>query len=428
MNWSFEEAQRYVWGLAKSQNVNPDRFAQLLKACGETTSFPCMHFAGSNGKGSVCAFCDAALRHAGKKVGRYTSPHLNNITERIAIDGNPICAQDFAATIQRVAHAAQTCALKYGPASPFEVLTATALLYFAQQRVDVAVIETGLGGRLDPTRHVTAQVTGITRIAKEHTALLGNTLAQIAMEKAGILKQGIPAVIAPQQGEALKVLLRQAQAVGAPAYPIAQQDIVRKEDTLLARRMDVRLPSGWLRNLEIGLLGGYQFENAALAAAALECAGVREASIRFGLKEVAWPGRMQRLPLYGRQFLLDGAHNTSGAAVLAQSLAGYYPDTDITLVLGIGAVKDAAGMLDCLLPHATRMIATSSGESSALSPETLHDLARQHNSTQVPVYSTPGPQQALERAIDVAPMAGLILVCGSLYLVGEMLQLLSREP
>jgi dihydrofolate synthase/folylpolyglutamate synthase len=365
---------------------------------------PLLHVAGTNGKGSTCAMAAAALRAAGLRTGCYTSPHLERFNERIAVDGREITD---AALSEVVAELRAACPWHDGGEPEdrltyFEFATLAALLHFDRERVDVAVIEVGLGGRLDATNVVRPAVTAIARIGLDHTQWLGGTLALVAREKAGIFKAGVPAVVHAHQPEGvLEVLRERAAHVGAP-FEVA--------------------PRGW--DGPLALAGAHQQGNAGLAVAslrALRAAGVPvgEAAIAEGLARAAWPGRLE---LVGG-VLLDGAHNPDGAAALAAELDVRYAGRPVELIFGVLADKDHAGMLEALRGRVRRLHLVAPGSARARPPADVAALAARLG---IDATVHDGAAVALRAAREAAGEGGAVVAAGSLYLVGELRALLRR--
>ncbi|HVP66905.1 MAG TPA: cyanophycin synthetase [Anaeromyxobacteraceae bacterium] len=389
MRFGLERMERALAGLGR-----PDR------------TFPILHVAGTNGKGSTCAMAAAALKAAGHRVGLYTSPHLVRFHERIQVDGQPIPDEVLAARIEEVRRACPW----HDTGDPaerltyFEFATLLGLLHFAREGVGVAVVEVGLGGRFDATNAVVPRVAAVSRIGLDHVQLLGNTLDAIAREKAGIFKRGVPAVVAAAQApEALAALRDEARRRLAP-FHVADE--------------------GWPGAL--GLRGPHQRGNAALAAAALrllDASGVRvgEECVRQGLAEARWPGRLEEVA----GVVLDGAHNPDGAAALAAALPVLYPGQPVELVFGVLADKDHEGMLRALGPAVRRIHLVAPDSPRARPPSGYRDLAARHCDA-VDVHDA--CLAAIACAKDAAADGAAVCVAGSLYLVGEARRLLAGDP
>ncbi len=305
-------------------------------------------------------------------------------------------------------------------ASVFEATTALALDHFARAGVEVAVLEVGLGGRLDATTVGRPQVTVLTRIDYDHQALLGDTLARIAWDKAHIIRSGV-AVSARQDPEAEAPIVERAAALSVPLLLEGRElGVAVREASLDGQRLDLAGPDWRIEDARCALLGPHQPSNAVVAVAAARVMGAGEGAIRRGLAEVRWPGRFQVLP-GSPTVILDGAHNPGGARALAASLRAYFPGRPVTFVLGISADKDQAGILTPLLPLAERVIFTAANSPRAADPETLRELARRLGPLPVErlaVAARPADALALARR---ASSQGLVCAAGSLFLLGELL-------
>jgi dihydrofolate synthase/folylpolyglutamate synthase len=378
-----------------------DRMQRALEELGRPERCaPAFHVAGTNGKGSVCAMLDAASRAAGLRTGLYTSPHLERFAERFQIDGVPITDEGLLGLYEELKTRLPWAFDGPDALTFFELVTLIGFQYFARSKVDVMVIEVGLGGRLDATNVLTPLVTCITAIGLEHREFLGDTLAAIAGEKAGILKQGVPAVVARQHPEADATILRRAREVRAP---------------LVLEGRDFP-PS----DLPIGLRGEHQRSNAAVAFRALEIAqasglALSRAAAKEGIARVRWPGRLETIA-QRPEIVLDGAHNPPAADALATACRDLFAGRRIHLVCGLLADKEVDPILDRLLPLATRFIATAPGSPRAIPAA---DLAK-HVRGRVPCEVANTSTEAMEIALRGAGPDDVVLVCGSLYLVGEV--------
>lgn len=387
--------------------------------------------AGTNGKGSVLALCGSVLRGAGLRVGETPKPHLVTYRERLQIDGRPIAPDAFAALAARVLPLADRVARRHGEPTEFELLTAMLFRWFADEGVEVALVEVGLGGRLDATHAWDGGVAVVTNVDLDHTDRLGTTIRQIAREKAAIIERGDLAVTGAT-GEALSVIRGRARRVGAPLTVAAPAPLVRHDrDGIVAR-----LPR--LGDVIVGLRGRHQAANLAVADAtldALAAAGIAatdDRQRRDGYAAARWPGRLELLGVGGRDVLLDGAHNPAGAAALAQALDDLRPHLSpgsVTLVMGAMADKDVAGIVAALSRSAAlrgaTVIATRVGANRALEAA---DLAALWRATDVParVLVSGDPMTALDLALEQAK--GAVVVAGSLYLVGAVRARLFDDP
>ena len=388
----------------------------LLDAVGNPESrMRLVQIGGTNGKGSASAMVAAMLQAAGVRTGLYTSPHLRSLRERIRVDGRCIAEDDVADGVDALG----TLFARLD-ASVFEATTALALDHFARAGVEVAVLEVGLGGRLDATTVGRPQVTVLTRIDYDHQALLGDTLARIAWDKAHIIRSGV-AVSARQDPEAEAPIVERAAALSVPLLLEGRElGVAVREASLDGQRLDLAGPDWRIEDALCALLGPHQPSNALVAVAAARVMGAGEGAIRRGLAEVRWPGRFQVLP-GSPTVILDGAHNPGGARALAASLCAYFPGRPVTFVLGISADKDQAGILTPLLPLAERVIFTAANSPRAADPETLRELARRLGPLPVErlaVAARPADALALARR---ASSQGLVCAAGSLFLLGELL-------
>ncbi len=366
---------------------------------------------GTNGKGSTAAMLAAILRADGRRVGLYTSPHLVSFRERIRVDGEAI-AED--AVVDGVEALGTLIARE--DATVFEATTALAFDHFARERVDIAVLEVGLGGRVDSTTVGRPVVAVLGPIDFDHREFLGDTLTAIATEKAAILRSGT-AISAAQPPEAAAVVLEHVARAGVPLLMEGRDITVSvRARSLGGQRIDCAGPGWRLDDLRLGLLGAYQPGNALLAVTAARVLDVGERAIRDGLARARWPGRFDVRRRAGGWLVLDGAHNPAGARALAASLEAYFGDTPMTLIFGVLRDKDAAGILQPLLGRARRLILTASASPRAAAPADLRALVPASR----PVEIAPTVAGALGLA-EAAPAAPLVCVAGSLALVGAAL-------
>ncbi len=383
-----------------------------------------IHVAGTKGKGSTCALLASIFRAAGVRVGLYTSPHLVHLSERIQMDGHPVTGETLAEAV-----AAVRPAVAQLPSSPtyFEVLTAMAFWSFARTEVEIAVLEVGLGGRLDATNVVEPLVSVITPVSLDHTDVLGSTLAAIAREKAGIIKPGRPVVVAPQPPEALAVLRAVAAERRAPCVEVAAHAAVRVLGTSVeGQRLALQTPARQYPAIHLPLLGAHQAENLATAVTALESLPapwtITDTAITDGVAHVVWPGRLQVLDRRP-WVVLDGAQNVASAAALRAAVQELWPGRAVHLVLGMSANKDLDGVAQALRPLAAFVVATQARHPRALPAETL--AARL--SRWFPAVATAATvEEAVARATLRTTPDDVVLVAGSLFLVGDLLT--TREP
>ena len=380
-----------------------DNIRAILTALGHPErAWPSIHIAGTNGKGSVAAMVERALRASGRRTGRYTSPHLDRVEERVAIDGRPIDRATFEAVTADVLDVAE----RLLPVSPtfFEVSTAVAFEIFRRQHVDVAVVEVGLGGRFDATNVLTPTITAITTIAFDHQRHLGHTLSDIAFEKAGIAKPGVPLVIGRLPQEAAARVFRVAAEVGAPVVDAH------------AAATDRHYPP-----YTVALPGRHQLENAAVAVAILELwsslvSKLPTDAIVTGLTDCEWPARLEWLRMPdGGEVLIDAAHNPAGAEALASYLADMR-GPKLPIVFAAMADKDAAGMITALAPVASMFVATAAPHARTRpADEMAQEIRRQAPGLRV-IAVTP-PEAAVARALEHSPK---VAAAGSIYMVGPL--------
>ena len=379
-----------------------------------------VHIAGSKGKGSTSAMIAAGLQAASYKTGLYTSPHLVTLRERIQVDGKPILKRELESLVARMRPHVEAVDhdKTYGELSTFELLTAAAFMQFQQKAVDFQVLETGLGGRLDATNVVTPEVCIITSISLDHTEVLGDTLARIAAEKAGIIKPGRPVVSSAQAEEAAQVIREACQKKGARLISVGSDIVWRKLDSNLSgQSLEVQGLKGSYR-ITIPLLGAHQLQNAAAAVGALEVLGVPRKSIEAGLAKTDWPGRLQilrRRPL----LVVDGAHNRDSASKLKEALKEYFHFDRLILIIGTSADKDVSGIIEELAPLANTVIVTRSRHPRATKPEIL---AGEFARLGVQAERAEDVAGAVAEAQGKAGRGDLICATGSLFLVAEVIE------
>lgn len=398
-----------------------ERIQKLLADLGNPHHcVPVIHVAGTNGKGSVCAYLSAVLTEAGYRVGRYTSPHLVDWNERICLNEQPISTEALTELLLQV----QAAILENSEDSPtqFEVITAAAWLYFAQQQVDIAVMEVGLGGRLDATNVCRPLVTIITSLSLEHWQILGPTLADIATEKAGILKPGCPAVVGQLPPEAKAVVEGRINELGCPTVWV---EPARRGANALAPTED------WVEyegiKYPLPLLGEIQLSNSAIAIATLQILSsqgwqIPEKAIAFGMAKTTWPGRLQWTTWQNHPLLIDGAHNRAAAIALRQYVDTL--NTPLTWVMGILSTKDHAEIFEAILRSGDQLYLVPVPDHSFADPNALAKLASSICPELADCHTYPDLFTGLQAATSNIPEASerLIVLCGSLYLVGYFLK------
>lgn len=402
---------------------NPQRF------------FRSIHVAGTKGKGSVCAMIAAGLSNGGYKTGFYSSPHLSRFNERFRIDGAIISDERLIALTDRVLSVLDET---FRP-STFDLMTAIAFLYFAEEKVDFAVVETGLGGRLDSTNILESILTAITSISLDHTAFLGGTIELIAAEKAGILKAGVPAIIAPEHPLALKTISDRAKAVGAPVTDLrAVYAFETVSDSLSGQTLVIREREATYQNskngtgrelkIRLNLIGAHQAVNAAVAAAALiqleRDRFIASASDCFaGFSKVDWRCRFEVLRMDdGRTVVFDGAHNLDSAEKLTDTLNRYFHAKRICFVLGFSEDKDVRSIIERFVQIGSEFIATRSTHPRAADPAEVAAVIRGYNRHAVVTDSLENAIFKIRSMIDVE----VFVVTGSLFVAGGIRELLSE--
>ena len=416
---TYAEAVARLLGLRRGEmtGMTPgvERIEAMLDALGRPESrYVLAQVGGTNGKGSTAAMLASMLKAAGRRVGLYTSPHLVSFRERIRVDGAPISEDAVADGVDALG-----TLIARLDATMFEAATALALDHFAHEGVDVAVLEVGLGGRGDATTIGRPAVTVLTHIDLDHEAWLGSTIASIADAKAAIIRSGT-AVSSAQHPDARAIIERRAAEVAVPLLLEGRDlHVTVRAAGLEGQRIDCVGPGFALRDLTLPLLGTHQPSNALAAVAAARVLAVGDEAVRAGLARTRWPGRLS-IVRRDPWIVVDGAHNPDGARALAASLRILFGDRPITFVVGVYADKDARGILDALVPLASRIILTRAHNDRAADPAVLAGLV----SARMPTSVTRSVAEALSLAASV-PSTPIVCVAGSLAVVGEALQHLS---
>jgi dihydrofolate synthase/folylpolyglutamate synthase len=410
---NYPDSVEYLYSLGNESKVfklGLEPITILLEALGKPQdSFHSVHVAGTNGKGSTCTMIESGLRAAGIRTGMFTSPHLVEPTERIQIDGRPITADAFTAAFREVHRTAESLMarglLQVHP-SYFETVTAMGFVVFRERGVQTAVVEVGLGGRLDATNVLRPDLCVITPVDYDHEAWLGSSIEQIAAEKAGILKSGVPAVFASQRPEVQTVLDEYVQRLhlDTPVF-------FTKADELQVTRSGCSFTSDGI-SIVCPLAGAHQVQNALTAVNALRSLGVPAEAIERGIRSVRWPGRLELISTHP-DIILDGAHNPAGARALAHHIGSFYSDWPVWLIYGAMRDKAVEEISEILFPLADRVILTAPSMPRAVQPETLLAIGRARQ-----MEVAPNLEAALNAA-RTAPGDAAIFITGSLYLVGE---------
>lgn len=405
---TYSEAIQYLYGLrlfgAKLGLENTLKLAELAGHPEKKLRF--IHVAGTNGKGSTCAMLESIYRAAGLRTGLFTSPHLVSFRERMQIGREWISEAGVVRLVDKFQKLAEEFPREHHPTF-FEMVTVMALEFFAGQGCELVIWETGLGGRLDATNIVTPLASVITNIAFDHQQWLGDTLGKIAFEKAGIIKPDVPVVTATDEPEALAVIRKIAEERGAAL-------------TIIGKDAAAQRP-------HLSLSGEHQNRNAALAVMTVKILQkeipVSEAQMRAGLEQVNWPGRLQMIEKDGRRFLLDGAHNIAGAKALREAVERDFPTEKRTLILGIFNDKDWRQICETLAPLAENVLTVPVSSQRTAKPEDLAEACRKANpEADILVCGS------LKEALHAAKAESFVMITGSLYLIGEALELLGYFP
>lgn len=400
---TYPESVEFLYALGnevKTIKLGLDRIRTVLEALGNPQrAYRVIHVAGTNGKGSVCAMIDAGLRAAGVRTGLFTSPHLSEPTERIQIDGLPVSRQEFERAFNAIHEIAAKLDLHAHP-TYFETVAAMAFWLFRERRVETAVIEVGLGGRLDATNIVEPILTVITPVDMDHQVYLGDTIEQIAAEKAGILKPGVPLILARQRPDASRVIEARAAELGVPVTHFEEFNV---HDLVVDAR------GAHFSGIEVPLAGEHQVDNAITAAQALEALGVSPE----GIADARWPGRLEHVTP-NPDTILDGAHNPAGAHALARYLRRFYGTKKIWMIFGAMRDKAVNEVGEILFPVATELVLTAptAPGNRALEPEALREMAG-HG------HIEPTIAAAYDYVLKRVSADDVIMITGSLYLVGE---------
>ncbi len=423
---TYQQALDYLASLNRfGMRLGLSRILRLAELLGNPQdAYKTIHITGTNGKGSVSALTAAALSASGLRTGLFTSPHLFKYNERMRVDGADISDEDFTRTIVRTKDAAEKMIAEGGESpTQFEVLTAAAFLYFAEQKVDYAVIEVGLGGLLDSTNIITPVATVITNVTLEHADVCGGTLEGVAEHKAGIIKENVPVVTAAK-GTPLDVIRRTAREKNAPLYVMGEDFYLRScSRTTEGQSLSLDAPSLSLSDWRYGIsfAAPYQAENSAVAAALMGVLGQKDVRISTSkaaeaFSRTAWPGRFERMDAGGQKIVVDGAHNPAGMKSLREALDAIFPAEPRVFLLGILHDKAIDDMLDILLRPEDVVFVTQPDSGRAEAAERLLQSVRKRVRQ---AEAEPDRDRALTRAKKAAE--GKLLCCtGSLYLIGEL--------
>ncbi len=430
--YSFIDYEKTPARAYNRENYDLRRMAEILKRVGNPhLTAKSVHIAGTKGKGSVSAMIASALFASGYTTGLYTSPHLIELRERIQVNKELISETELIKLTERLKPEAAVVnrEARYGTLTTFELLTALGFMYYHERKADFQVLEVGLGGELDATNIITPEVSIITSLSYDHTAVLGNTLTEIAKAKAGIIKPGVPVVTSPQKDEAMKVLKETCQRLGSTLI-IVGKDVTSESLGWGEGRQLIRV-KGRLGSydLAVPLLGYYQVDNTAVAIASLEILAekgyyITKESIIKGMAEVSWPGRFQILA-YKPTILVDGAHNGDSARRLRESILKYFSESGekyrkAILIIGSSSDKDISAIVNELYPIFDRVIVSHSHHPRAMLPEVIVSEFMKHGIKPEVTVNVP---EALAIAHSLAGGNDLICATGSLFIVGEIIEL-----
>ncbi len=434
----YTEAEAYINNIPRFSKIKSEKNVSEILACfgHPEESFSYIHVAGTNGKGSVCAYLDGMLRAAGKRTGLFTSPHLIRMTERMKVDGIDISEKEFCEIFDELTAVVKKREMDGCPHPTFfEWLYLMAMIWFGRMKIAFGVIETGLGGRLDATNVIRHPViTVITSISYDHTDILGDTLDDISREKAGIIKEGVPVICDGSEPCALKVFAEKAEKLNCPLTVISPGQI--GEPVFCGKNIEFTAGDiyGSDYRIRLGTPALYQMMNAGLALAAVKCLqktyqkcgiDVDDGVLLDGLASVRWPGRMdEAVP----GVLVDGAHNAGGARGLRESLEAVYGDRGIWLLFAVANDKDCGRMAEilCGIPQLKGVVVTEIGGDRKTSAAGVADVfKRKQKGSVVMVENT---AHALETARKCAGDDGLVVCTGSLYLAGSVLEILNSGP
>lgn len=428
----YDEAMEYIENTAKfGSNLGLDRIKRLLYYMGNPEKkLKCIHIAGTNGKGSVVSMISSILIESGYKVGIYTSPYLQRFSERIKVNDTEISCEDTARLVTCIKPLVERVVSEgYDHPTEFEIITAIMFQYFYEMGVDLAVIEVGLGGRLDSTNVIDDPlVSVITSISYDHMAVLGNTLGKIAYEKAGIIKQNGITVSYPQQSEAYDVIKNICSVRNAKFIPVDSEGIVLKNYSMDGQVFDLTVDGETYKDLKMSLIGEHQLLNAKTAltvikALSLRNINIKSESIADGLRKVRWPGRLEVMSK-NPAVVLDGAHNIEGIESLKKALNKYFRYKKLILVIGILKDKQYDEMCSMLMPMADKIVTVTPDSPRALSSCRLKEIALNYCSD---VYSSTSIEDAYKTGMHSASECDLVLFCGSLYMIGHIRSLIEQN-
>jgi len=423
---NYNEALQFIHESHKfGMRLGLDNIKKLLELLGNPqNNLKIIHVAGTNGKGSTCSFISSILKESGYKVGLYTSPFLETFTERIRVNGENIREEEVGKIVSLIKEKIEIMVSEgYSYPTEFEIVTAMAFYYYNQEKVDFVALEVGLGGRYDATNVIDKPVvSAITSISLDHTGILGDTLAKIAFEKGGIIKEDCPTIVYPQQEEASEVIKNICAEKKSKYIECDFKNIEIKSSNINSQIYNCNINGKELRDLEIKLIGDHQIKNSIVALNVIEylndikITNISEENIRKGLLETKWPGRIEKIS-ENPMFIIDGAHNEEGAKSLANSIDKYFENKNKILVIGMLEDKDIDSVLDLLIPKFNNVITTTPDNPRAIDANKLKEKIERYN---IEVTCKPNIKEAVDYALEISNKDDVIISAGSLYMIGNV--------
>lgn len=423
---NYNEALQFIHESHKfGMRLGLDNIKKLLELLGNPqNNLKIIHVAGTNGKGSTCSFISSILKESGYKVGLYTSPFLETFTERIRVNGENIREEEVGKIVSLIKEKIEIMVSEgYSYPTEFEIVTAMAFYYYNQEKVDFVALEVGLGGRYDATNVIDKPVvSAITSISLDHTGILGDTLAKIAFEKGGIIKEDCPTIVYPQQEEASEVIKNICAEKKSKYIECDFKNIEIKSSNINSQIYNCNINGKELRDLEIKLIGDHQIKNSIVALNVIEylndikITNISEENIRKGLLETKWPGRIEKIS-ENPMFIIDGAHNEEGAKSLANSIDKYFENKNKILVIGMLEDKDIDSVLDLLIPKFNKVITTTPDNPRAIDANKLKEKIERYN---IEVTCKPNIKEAVDYALEISNKDDVIISAGSLYMIGNV--------
>ncbi len=429
---NYQEALHYIDETHKfGVRLGLDNITKLLELLGNPQDkLNIIHVAGTNGKGSTCSFITSILKESGYKVGLYTSPFLETFTERIRVNGENIPKEDVARIVNIIKENIETMVSGgYSYPTEFEIVTAMALYYYCEQEVDYVALEVGLGGRYDATNIIKkSEVSVIASISLDHVGILGDSVAKIAYEKGGIIKENGVAIVYDQSDEAKDVIKEICREKNAKYIEVKFDDININQSDIYSQTYDCTVFNEKYENLEIKLIGDHQINNSMLALGAINYLketknlNISEENIRKGLINTKWPGRIEKI-MENPIFIIDGAHNEDGAKSLAKSIEKNFNGKKATLLIGMLEDKDIDGVLEILMPHFDKVITTTPDNPRAISCEALKEKISKYVDN---IVAKPNIEEAVDYTLKNSKEDDIIISAGSLYMIGTVRTLINK--